>query len=371
LEKTFGITNAYFYVIKTEHAHQANYAHRMVCIAEGLAELGINCYSNFDYWKNRDGSFLMKYAPEVIPNECDIVFFEDHWAINNLEWPSFIYDRGRKCIIVYFEQADNIYTPALKEGFPNFDFVFKAQMNRRFIYPSNFYPDVFGLSKRIIDYTQSKMAFQERESNILVNFRVAHSLRSEVVKNYLPKINKNLEVQTIIQDMNLIPENEYDAYLWFNTGRRHHPDYYELLKKTKVCTCVGGGLFQAYPVDYYNKSVHYKFLRRFFKYTENFFGTKRIIQFDSWRFWETFGAGGVALHIDLDKYGAFLPVMPKNFVEYIGIDLEKPKKSLEVLMSGDEYLSKIAENGSKWAKENYSPKASALRLLSIINNNRK
>jgi hypothetical protein len=96
-----------------------------------------------------------------------------------------------------------------------------------------------------------------------------------------------------------------------------------------------------------------------------------IFQWDSWRLWETFAANTVVINIDFEKYGVELPVMPVNFKHYIGIDLKKPEESIKKIeLLGYEDFENIAKEGAKWASDNYSPRATALRFLEIIKKER-
>ena len=45
----------------------------------------------------------------------------------------------------------------------------------------------------------------------------------------------------------------------------------------------------------------------------------RLIQWDSWRFWEGLAAGCLVFNFDLPLYGVRLPVMPEPFVHYVPV----------------------------------------------------
>jgi hypothetical protein len=90
---------------------------------------------------------------------------------------------------------------------------------------------------------------------------------------------------------------------------------------------------------------------------------------DSWRFWESLAAGCVTFHIDFDKYGAVLPVMPKNGQHYIGIDLDKLEDIVRRIATNPEILERISISGRQWAMENYGPIPTAVRFLNRISGN--
>ena len=57
----------------------------------------------------------------------------------------------------------------------------------------------------------------------------------------------------------------------------------------------------------------------------------RSVGWDSFRFWEALAAGCAAINIDLNHYGAELPVMPENGRHYLGVDLSRVNDFVERL----------------------------------------
>jgi hypothetical protein len=90
---------------------------------------------------------------------------------------------------------------------------------------------------------------------------------------------------------------------------------------------------------------------------------ERIVQWDSWRFWEALGAGCAAFNLDLERYGALLPVMPVNGRHYFGIDLDRPRHAIERIADDPGCLQRVAAAGREWALANYAPAAMARRFL--------
>ena len=93
----------------------------------------------------------------------------------------------------------------------------------------------------------------------------------------------------------------------------------------------------------------------------------KVLQWDSWRLWESWGAGCVTFHLDFEKYGVTMPVMPENWKHYIGIDLDNVQQAVDRIKNEPEILEYVAEEGRKWAMEHYSPLATARRFLKIVN----
>jgi hypothetical protein len=90
------------------------------------------------------------------------------------------------------------------------------------------------------------------------------------------------------------------------------------------------------------------------------------VQWDSFRFWESLAAGCLVFNLDLERYGAELPVMPENWEHYIGINLERIDEAIDRVRSEPESLARIAEAGRLWALEYYSPRAMAGRFLELV-----
>ena len=91
-----------------------------------------------------------------------------------------------------------------------------------------------------------------------------------------------------------------------------------------------------------------------------------LSQWDSFRLWESWAAGCATFHLDLANYGAVLPVMPRNWEHYIGIDLNRPGLAIERIQADDDLICRIATNGRAWALEHYSPVAVARRFLRAV-----
>jgi hypothetical protein len=93
---------------------------------------------------------------------------------------------------------------------------------------------------------------------------------------------------------------------------------------------------------------------------------ERIISWDSFRFWETLAAGSVAFHVDLQKYGVALPVMPENWRHYIGVDFRNLDRDVARMKDSPSMLEDIACAGREWALAHYSPRATAERFLDLV-----
>jgi hypothetical protein len=360
----------FFYCVPADYSDYDNpYPHMAVCLAEGFKELGIEFYSNVDYWKTSSGDYLFRYNPEVRAEDCSIVVLNHEWSHFSFKpLPEVFLKKNSNCITVYLDADDGSITRSWQPEYRLFDYIFKAHFNNRYKYPSNFHPWAFGLSNRIIKELEVLQKSQnERNRHILVSFRPTarfnHSLRIYVYKKFLPSIQHVLPYK--IQIENYDPKGEIEAYhhiQWLQTHGRHVPKYYQLLKQSAACACFGGFFVTPYPLDHSFRSS--RMLKRVLSVTG--LKTNRIVQWDSWRFWESLAAGCASFHVDLNQYGCLLPVMPENWKHYVGVDLDNNQATIDMINSDSSILERIGNEGRLWAMKNYSPRPTAERFLNTI-----
>ena len=347
------------------------FQHLSIGIAEGFKELGIPFYSNINYWKTSPEreEYLFNHDPSVSPDNCSVVVLSYQWFNHNSDFPENLFHAERKYITVYLDDMDGptIWNPELRA----FDFVFRTHYNRRSPNPSNCIPWVFGLSNRILKETSTQPEFQDRNRNLLFNFRNDHELldvshlwlrvpqglikidqgvlsseyplRRIVRDRFLPLIRQILLVDDKVDNFETHPADSYHYLQWTQTGHRHYPNYYQRLGKSAACACFGGWMVPN-PLA----------------------GENLVEWWDSWRFWESLAAGCVTFHVDFDKYGISLPVMPENWRHYVGIDLDNIQDTVDRIANDPEILARISLEGRRWAIENYSPVPTALRFLETL-----
>jgi hypothetical protein len=331
----------------------------MICLAEGLLELGIGVYATFNYWQQSldPEDYLFRYDPTVGPEDCSIV------VLDYLDWDESLMRRDRTWVTVRFDGGDGVKTPSWEPRYRDVDFIFRTHFSDRLDFPANFYPWAFGLSERIIQATSSQPN-APRKQQLLVNSRdcqrFPHSVRIFTRKQVIPALAPYLEINAQVDQT--APTSAYDRLQWEQTGRRHHPAYYQRLQESIACACFGGFFISPVPRD--ASSVMGRLLKRLISRLE--LKTNTIAQWDSWRLWETMAAGAVAIHVDFEKYGCQLPVMPVNWQHYIGVDLDHISETIDRLQDEPEILMQIGQAGRTWALEHYSPVAVAERLLAWV-----
>jgi len=343
-----------------------------VSIAEGLRDLGIPVYSNINHWQisPETEEYLFHHVDEVTPDDCSVVVLDKNWFIKNQDFPDNLFHPKRQYITVYLDDMDGPRA-SLYEGWKNLEFILRTHCHSRTHYPPTFIPWTFGLSNRIIRETCEIPNFQQRRNALLFNFRVDqkqirvgnwsqkiyhgtlvaekgyiladYPLRLLMSEQFVPLMQKIMPFDNTIDSFNHPPSDSYHSLQWTQTGQRHYPSYYKRLKELTACASFAGWMIPTSDS-----------------------GEPFVEWWDSWRFWESLAAGCVTFHVDFDKYGITLPVMPENWRHYIGIDLDNMQGAVDRIASDPGILESISQEGRQWAIDNYSPVPTALRFLKTV-----
>ena len=343
------------------------YQHAMICLAEGFKALGIEYYSDINYWQiNSDNNeHLFLYNPNVTPDDCSIVVVDYEWFMQRRNLPKDLFHAKRKYKTVYFELHESEKRLSFLPEFRKFDFIFRGHYNNQHWYHNNVHPWYFGLSNRILKATEEPLVFENRQNSITFNFRhkkPVHSVRRYCDKVFLPQIQRIMVVDNTFDRKEDQPLSDYDKLHNFQTGGRHFSSYYKRLKEVKACATFGGFFVSPFPRN--QNLLISRGLKRFL--TELGFRSNCIDQWDSWRFWESLAAGCVTFHVDFQKYGCSLPIMPENWKHYVGVDLNNIPQAVDRLVSEPGILNEISREGRSWAIEHYSPVSTAMRFLEVV-----
>lgn len=247
-----------------------------------------------------------------------------------------VLNKNRKYKTIMLDQSDGFMTYIKNANYYDYYFISSYHENIIKTIGNNIYPMVFNSTNRIIEATNNNNLFSNRKNFLLYSHRIlsGHPIRKYMLDNIYSKFS-NLITQ--FNDNFNEPNKDNKDYLhWSQSGRRHNPIFYEALKNSKIVDCTGGSI--------YNNIA---------------------IQIDSFKLWEVFFSGCCVIMIDLDLFGIKFPVQPINMKHYIGVTLNKEKdnKTFKDIVDGKINIENIANEGKKWAIENYSPSSFANYIL--------
>ena len=354
-------------------------------LAEGLKALGVDFAANRDYWRQTPDSkeTLFKKRPGLSHHDADVVIIHDDWffhypqstlKIRHRPAPPELFVPQRRYQLFYLDTWVGARTNSWEPEFRHCDLILRTQYNRRCSYPSNVKPWVLGFTERILQATSKQPAFQERRRVLLENFAYTHhfehGVRAEFSRKISPMLNSVLPVEQFRSTPDPEEMSAFDRLMWQQSVDKHNPDYFAALTSSAAVACFCGYLCPWWPAD---ASVHFRGAKRhqaLAAFGRGLAGLlprpPRLIQWDSWRFWETLCAGSAAFHLDLEQYGVELPVMPENWKHYIGVNLENVDRDVRRITESPNLLEDVAAQGRQWAMENYSPKKAASRTLHAV-----
>ena len=315
--------------------------HNAGCLMEGLLDLDVPVFTNAKELTSRQVSMPLKgrdladFQAELHTNYAAYIV---DITISNAYIPLDGIDEQR---VSYLNTSDSNVFCRVPDPF----LIFSTHENRFADKGGRRQPIAFGPSKWLIAQTESLAAFSEREDRILRNFRptLSQGVRALLDLSFVSLLAERAQI-----DSALLPAGEYLA----------------ALKTSSACLAYGGDFYS--PImhsDWFatnQKDVHDQ--HSFIRLDKD----ALVLRWDSWRFWEAMVTGCVAIHLDFEKYGFDLPVMPEAWVHYAPIDLDNIERSAEDLLDRKSEWPLISEQGRAWAIEYYAPKPAAERVLTTI-----
>lgn len=355
-----------------------HYYHEIICLAEGLKELGYKIFSNHDYWWQPEKSeYLLKGD---LSEDYDVGIY-DYRFVKSFEhllmrpgYPNF--PKDKKHILI--DRNDWISPFWLKEEYKIFHFIFAGNLFKSQKYPENVHPWAIGLTTRIINNIDKVYKSEEKAYTIGYNFRVPHNMRKHVLEN-LQKLKQPYPIQPAfsspvkIGEVQLETQSE-DQLFWQTTTKRHNPEYFKLLERHAFFLSFGGYM-EYKPILYQPYSITDKIKRKPWFFYANYLKRCRkdlsnamfVFQHDNFRFYEVLYSSSVPINLDLESWDFLLPYMPRNGEHYLGIkkfnfnDFEAELNALNT-----NKIRSIAEAGRNWVFEHYSPIAMAHYMLSKL-----
>ena len=324
-------------------ADSGTFSYTATCLADGLSFLGVPIRSNIDYHDPLISSFSFTRTDEpqaVREAFCVLADLQDTVPYNNrVVTLERVHDR-----MLAMCMQDNVAGMHV-EGIDAFFCAHESTL-RQVAGPR--VPITFGLSSSMISATMDVRPGMPRNQVFLRNFR--------------PSLSQELRA---CLDLVLLPHLKTRFAISDRTAGngRWNAEYYQLLKQNLGCLAYGGYFDQDLSLnDYFMKNGNYRSIAERVQYRES----TVVLRWDSWRLWESLLCGCITLHLDFERYGFKLPVMPVNWHHYVGIDLADVKRDVERLMDERERLPEIGWNGRQWAIEQYSPVAVARRFIRLL-----
>jgi hypothetical protein len=360
------------------------YQNDIIPIAEGLKELGYSFHSRHDYWREEPGEdFLFKAAPDVLPEDCDLVIgsfmlFGVSKQDQSAEQQALVRLMGRrsaKTKLVFIDDSDGYTTPSWRPEFRGCDLICRTKYNTRAYAPPNAVPWAIGLTNRTLRMAASVPGPPERQAAIYVNYGASHPFEHTTrlkAKTLLhPALAPVLETyQPAFADQSSPPDDPYDRLMWEQTSKRHSRVYFERMKSCLVSSAFCGDEIPAAPWNpsgYCVGGGKARLRRRFFDGVQALDPRPlRVISGDSFRFWESLACGTVPMQVDFEHYGLGLPLQPEPYEHYLPVRFDALAGSVQSIKSKAGELANIGQAGRAWAAENYSPVVATRRLLSLL-----
>src|ERR1700730_17030520 len=218
------VRSVFFFCLDSEDVLQED----VVCLADGLRQLGIPFYGNCNYWQEtpQDREFLIKYDPHVAFSDCDVVVVSHVWPFS-VEGHTFkatarllpagLFRLGRNHKIVYMDHHDGYRTISWEKEFRQFDLILRCKLNRRMSHPNNMHPWAHAITPLMLDATKNSPPFAKRNKTILINYgashRFVHGARTLSSKKFEPEIARVLEIDRRKDDLTLEPKSSLDALM--------------------------------------------------------------------------------------------------------------------------------------------------------------
>lgn len=352
-----------FFLLPSLTAYEAKYQFASIILAEGFQQLGISFCGNIDYWYEKAANSYLFNTSEDDAEVHVYDWFYIYYTPNSLAY----IDKSK--INILLDMSDGYLTHALSPAADHFDIILRAHYTKNLPYGKHVYSWPFALSNRIIDAVNATRD-QEMQHRALRSYRVNLDLRKLTNTYFTPLLEAKIPIEQFeSQDPALEVMQDPYSY-WWQTGRRHDEKYFVELNSS-MFSLAFGGVFVPRPYPS-NGATNFRHLvnRAILKAVPGLRGRgylQFLVQYDSWRLWESFIANTCPLFLNFEQNGFQFPVNPIAGKHYIDVDLFNFKESVDRICAlSDDEVKHIGQQGREWAFEHYSPKAMAQRLLNIL-----
>lgn len=372
--------NIYFF----NSAVPSLYQNDIIPVAEGFKAMGLPFHARHDYWREDPGGApLFQAAPEVVPEECDLVIgtfmlfgqSDRDQRAEQERFLSLLKKRSSKSKVVFIDDSDGYAAPSWKPEFRGCDLVLRTKYNTRAYAPDNVRPWAIGLTDRVLRMGGEIPEPSQRKRAIYVNYGASHpyehSTRLQAKNRLHPLLAPELDVyRPEFADLSSPLADAYDRLMWEQTGKRHSRIYFERMKSCLVSSAFCGEEIPAAPWNPHAYCVGggKARLRRGIFDTLQVLDPRpaRVISGDSFRFWESLACGTVPMQVDFEHYGLRLPVQPEPFEHYLPVRFDALAQSVADVRARIGDLEMIGHRGRQWAVDHYSPRSTASRLLQHV-----
>lgn len=319
--------------------------HASVCVAQGLAELGVPVFANANAYPQAElpgQPDLFTQSPRH-PNEAAFVLV-DMGAIDDRLDSAAPYQvlRQLRCRGAALCIADrSTEMAAFADDIPTF-----LAHNSRFVRPTGrLIPWAFGLSREMIARIDAARASAPARRRCMVrDFRpsFSQSVRQALDLALVKPLARRIEIDDRIDGIG-----------------RFQDAHYARLAAALGCLAYGGTFTEDFAKNAWFREQGHTGPR----YSGD---GPFVVRWDSWRLWESLAAGCATVTLDFEEYGMVLPVMPEKRVHYVDLQFDRLGEAIDFIVGDDERLQRIGEAGRRWVLEHYAPKPVALRLLAAL-----
>lgn len=322
------------------HAPDETLTHFSGCLVEGLLALGIPVKTNATTVTTRPVSMPLHDTDLTSLHSEPLTGFAAYLVDISTHNTFIPFEGVAPSPVAYITTSD---ISAFCE-IPADHTVFVAHSSSHAVKPGTRVPVAFGLANRLVEKTENRTPFENRTNSVIHSFRptLQQGVRALLDLAFVPKLQSKMPVERV----NSPPG-----------------PYLQSLMNTALCLCYGGDFYSPIMGNaWFEQNQPDLYAHHSFEHLES----AAVLRWDSWRFWEALAAGSAAVHLDFEKYGFNLPVMPEPWVHYAPIDLADIAGSAEAIWARREEWPSIAEQGRAWALEHYAPAPTAERVLQSL-----
>lgn len=334
-----------FYVNDYEEPKKADYQHTVIALADGFKKLNIDFDSNINFYKLPNGEYLFKKKENIDHQNYKLIITGFTCGTKTVKPPydykstlipmEVLKNPQRKYKTVMLDWSDGLMTYISNHKLYDYYFITSYHSGKIKNIGNNIYPLAFYATERIIKATSNHLDFEKRLDKVFYSHRINHVFRQMSRKIY----QKENFIRLFNDNFKQLSTDSEDYLNWCQTGRRHNPAFYLEMGKSKIVDCVGGCIRSGIAS-----------------------------QIDSFKLWEGFFSKCCVITMDFDHFKITLPSQPVNMKHYIGLttNIQKNIEIIRKIKRGEIDIKQIAEDGYKWAVENYSPCSLAKYINSIV-----